>query len=136
MIKDYYDLMIMELRYLERTLNTPFYNSIAEQAAKVVNSAFNSVVESEGKQITATFDLEALATYVRSLDCDMRFSITDVRLLNNAQWYNLNDFNEMDRLECDEVLEAMYRIIGEVNMYRVHKKLPIVGVMNKKTIVV
>lgn len=75
--------------------------------------------------------MAALWNYVSSLSTGIRLDAEAIKVLDSVSWTEFNQFKELSRFECDEVLAAMYRVIGAVHMYRVDKGLQIVGVMAK-----
>jgi hypothetical protein len=121
----YYDLAINDLRYLEYTLPTIYYNNIANGAKKVVKELLKSVAElyNFSTELFDVMDSDDNMFIAKAVmwSLDIRLDIDKIKRLDelNSGIYNPGpDYHELSYEECCEAISILYYVLDTVNAFR------------------
>ena len=142
MLNDYYDIAINNLKYLEVTLGTEFYNDISIGAQQVAEKLLKSVLEqlfpttdSYVNTLLHSHNLRAIYTKICEVDSTLNLDRRDLSMLKDYYFdakYPGDYFVTVSRSECEENLEIMYNVIEEVNKFRENNNLSVTKVKRKQ----
>lgn len=142
MKNDYYEIAINNLRYLEVTLHTPYYNEISVGAQQVVEKMLKSVLEQLVPATDAGIDklmhshnLRALYDKIHELDSTFSLDRRGLSMLKDYYYdanYPGDSFITVTKEECAENLEIMYDTIDAVNAFRKRNDFEIIDVQHQE----
>ena len=142
MKNDYYEIAINNLRYLEVTLHTQYYNDISIGAQQVVEKLLKSVLEQLAPSTDDSVDKlmhshNLRAIYDKSHAIESAFNL-DRRALSMLKDYYFDakypgdSFVTVTKEECTENIGIMYDVIEEVNRFRKCNNLPVIEVKRQE----
>ena len=142
MKNDYYEIAINNLRYLEVTLHTPYYNEISVGAQQVVEKMLKSVLEQlvpatdAGKdKLMHSHNLRALYDKIHELDSTFNLDRRGLSMLKDYYYdakYPGDSFITVTKDECTENVEIMYDAVDAVNAFRKRNGLEVIGVKRQE----
>ena len=135
MKNDYYCIAMNDLKYLEVTLNTNFYNNISVGAQQVSEKMLKSVLE----QVAPATDLEvdralkspnlrAIYDKIQEFDTTIVLDRKELSMLKDYYFdakYPGDNFVTVTKAECNDNLKIMYNVIEQVNKFRKSNNLEI-----------
>lgn len=137
MKNDYYAIAINDLRYLELTLNTQFYNNISVGAQQVVEKLLKSVLEqlvpatdSHVDKLMTSHNLRAIYDKIHDVYPTFTLDRRGLSMLKDYYYdakYPGDSFVTVTKSECEENVQIMYDTIEQVNKFRKENDLEIIS---------
>lgn len=130
MKNDYYDIAVNDLKYLQCTINTPFYNNMAAGAQQVAEKMLKSVAElcdtQDDHKVMNGHNLRGIYQILKREGIDLNLNQGDLAVLKDVYYesrYPGDSFMNVTRDEFIDCLRIMYEVIREVNQFRVEREL-------------
>lgn len=119
----YYDIAMIDLQYMQLTLNSHFYNNITIHAQQVVEKLLKSVVELVCPDPTDLLRSHNLRNIIDEINNNEKLDIDrkDMAYLKDFYFdarYPGENYTQVTREDCTECLEIMYNVIDRVNQFR------------------
>ena len=135
MKNDYYCIAMNDLKYLEVTLNTNFYNNISVGAQQVSEKMLKSVLEQvapatdlEVDRALKSHNLRAIYDKIQEFDTTIVLDRKELSMLKDYYFdakYPGDNFVTVTKAECNDNLKIMYNVIEQVNKFRKSNNLEI-----------
>lgn len=131
MKNDYYAIAYEDLRYLQETLNLPYYNQIAVQAQQIAEKMLKSVAERVCigiEKLMHTHNLRALYDAVHNIEPQYELDRGKLSMLKDFYFdakYPGDNFVTVTKQDCQECLDTMYDVVSQTNQFRQRYELEV-----------
>lgn len=128
---DYYAIAYNDLRYLQLTLGTDFYNPIAVAAQQIVEKMLKSIAERVcigNEKLMCSHNLRALYLEIHSVCPQFVLDKGALSMLKDFYFdakYPGANYVDVDWESCAECIDVMYDVIEKVHVIRKQLGLPI-----------
>jgi len=130
MKNEYYDIAINDLKYLQCTINTPFYNNMAAGAQQVVEKMLKSVAElcdtREDHKVMNGHNLRGIYQIIKREGIDLQLNPGELAILKDVYYesrYPGDSFTNLSAEDFVDCLHTMYEVIRQVNRFRKERDL-------------
>lgn len=124
MKNDYYAIACEDVKYLQLTLSSPYYNQISVQAQQVAEKMLKSVAErtcTDIEKLMISHNLRGLYDEISRNEPQFKLDRGKLSMLKDFYFdakYPGNNFVTVSKQECQECLDTMYDVIYQTNLFR------------------